>query len=94
MPYVETMFLAKFRVFNVKAHGTYIYHRAFHVGWKLYRFDTWNLSIYYLEMSSYLDENINCLTLILGFRRDIDVICGRISTREDGTDTLSRNVGK
>jgi hypothetical protein len=43
------------------------------------------------------------LTLISGFRRDVDVICGLLgdytapwgnSTREDGTDTLSRNVGK
>jgi hypothetical protein len=29
------------------------------------------------------------LTLISGFRRDVDVICG-----QDGTDMLSRNVGK
>jgi hypothetical protein len=37
----------------------------------------------------------------LDFRRDVDVICGLLGnfllgilTREDGTDTLSRNVGK
>jgi hypothetical protein len=49
------------------------------------------------------------LALISGFRRDVDEVCGRLGyykalcgncfplgllTREDGTDTLSRNVGK
>ena len=33
------------------------------------------------------------LTLISGFRRDVDETCGLL-TREDGTDTLPRNVGK
>jgi hypothetical protein len=33
------------------------------------------------------------ITLILGFRRDVDEICGLL-TREYGIDTLSRNVGK
>jgi hypothetical protein len=34
--------------------------------------------------------------LISGFRRDVDEICALLGllTREDGTDTLSRNVGK
>jgi hypothetical protein len=75
----------------------------------------------------FLETDIYVLTLNLGFRRDIDVICGLLDnytapcgnylptfrdnvsvpssrvkipnlfgilTREDGTDTLSRNVGK
>jgi hypothetical protein len=36
------------------------------------------------------------LTLISGFRRDVDEICALLGllTLEDGTDTLSRNVSK
>jgi hypothetical protein len=35
-------------------------------------------------------------SLISGFRRDVDEICGLLGilTREDGTERLSRNVGK
>jgi hypothetical protein len=36
------------------------------------------------------------VTLISVFRRDVDYICGLLGilTRDDGTDTLSRNVGR
>jgi hypothetical protein len=44
-----------------------------------------------------LDSKQQELTLILGFRCDADEICAllgfRLLTHEDGTDTLSRNVG-
>jgi hypothetical protein len=48
-----------------------------------------------------LNMGTRLLVLISGFRRDVDEICGLprsselgILTREDGTDTMSRNVGK
>jgi hypothetical protein len=60
----------------------------------------------YLRRKQNVGNETTFWRLILGFRRDVDVICSLlgnytascgnygISTREDGTDTLSRNVSK